>query len=72
MNFGDKPFKFPVPKEYVQLCQARADCTVINRNSGVTAPAIVQLKSNAPQAIIIEVRIVKYTIVYHTVQDYAA
>ncbi|KAI9561095.1 hypothetical protein GHT06_012051 [Daphnia sinensis] len=53
-NFGQKPFKFGPPKNFIPVCQAGSDCAAINSNSGVAVPAQVKLKANAPQAVIIE------------------
>ncbi|XP_046461789.1 ATP-dependent RNA helicase Ddx1-like [Daphnia pulex] len=53
-NFGQKPFKFAPPKNFVAVCQAAKDCRTVNSNSGVAMPAQVKLKANAPQAIIME------------------
>ena len=55
-NFGEKPFKFGPPSNFVPICQADADSTIANAKDTITAtPAPIKLKANAPQAIIIEV-----------------
>lgn len=63
-NFGAKPFKFDPPRGFVAVCQANRDTTSLNPNSGVAVAAPIQLKSNAPQAIIIEAsyHLLKFTI----------
>lgn len=56
-NFGQKPFKFPQPKNFVAVCQAPPrDCVTLNSNSGVAfLQSAFKLKANAPLAIVIEV-----------------
>lgn len=55
-NFGEKPFKFSPPHNFVSVSQAGGDSVVSNSKDTLTAaPAPIKLKANAPQAIIIEV-----------------
>lgn len=54
-NFGSRPFAF-APPHYTAVNQAPIHCTVDNINNGyVVSPPTMILKSNSPQAIIIEV-----------------
>lgn len=55
LNFGNEPFKFGPPRNFIAVSQVSTDCRAVNTNSDVPAPAPVSLKANAPQAIIIEV-----------------
>ena len=55
LNFGNEPFKFGPPPNFIGVSQVPADCRAANTNSDAAAPAPVSLKANAPQAIIIEV-----------------
>ena len=55
-NFGSRPFAFAPPLHYTAVNQAPIPCTVNNINNGyVVSPQTMTLKSNSPQAIIIEV-----------------
>lgn len=57
-NFGGKPFKFPPVMGFIGFDQADGKNLVQNSKSGGTTER--KLIANAPQAIIIEVRILRF------------
>ncbi|CAG9772685.1 unnamed protein product [Ceutorhynchus assimilis] len=52
-NFGQQPFKHPLPYHYLPLMSAPEDKIAINTN-GTEVAATIKLANNAPQALIIE------------------
>lgn len=57
-NFGDKEFKHTLPQGYQPVISAPPDRVVTNTNDqGGSAGTVQKIANNAPQAIIIEVRL---------------
>lgn len=62
-NFGQKDFKFPPKGGFVAVCEAPKECTV-HGGMKVGGDKPVKVQNNAPQAVIIEVRVLRPAIVY--------
>lgn len=53
-NFGEKPFKYPLPNGYNPIKSAPNEKVIPNTN-GETTATIMKPANNSPQAVIIEV-----------------
>lgn len=57
-NFGDTPFKYCLPQGYQPIMSAPKENVVVNTNGQSNSATTTKIANNAPQAIIIEVKII--------------